>query len=85
MRVTHSVQLAAAIAAEKLNEFGNLVPLPHHCHAQPCKFQTVAKHKQVVADDAGTNADNDNFTAFSTTEESDDGDTDIMEVSNKEV
>jgi len=39
----------------------------------------------VVADDAGTDADDDNFTASSTAEESDDDDTNIMEVSNKEV
>jgi hypothetical protein len=81
MRNTH---LATAIAAEKLDEFGNPVP-PPHCHpTQRCKFQTVAKRKRVVVDDAGTDADDDNFFA-SSTEESDDADADIMEVSNEEV
>ena len=79
------MRLAEAIAAEKLNKFGNPVQPSHRCPTQPRKSQTVAKHKQMVINYAGTDADDDNFSASSTGDESDDGDTDIMEISNEEV
>jgi hypothetical protein len=79
------MRLAAAIAAEKLDEFGNPVQPSRRRPTQPRKSQTVAKRKRMVMDDAGTDADDDNFSASSTGDESDDGDTDIMEISNEEV
>ncbi|KAF8804686.1 hypothetical protein BYT27DRAFT_7259161 [Phlegmacium glaucopus] len=72
MRTTQGTQLAAAIAAEKLDEFGNNA---QPSRRQPRKSQTVAKRKQIVTDsDAGTDADNNNFAA-SSTEDGSDGDT----------
>jgi hypothetical protein len=84
-RATQGTRLAAAIAAEKLDEFGNPIQPSRRRPAQPRKSQTDAKRKRIVTDDAGTDADDNNFAASSTEDESDDGDTDIMEISNEEV
>jgi hypothetical protein len=83
-RVTTGTRLAAAIAAEKLDEFGDLVG-PHRQHpVQPRKSRATAKRKRTATDDAGTDADDNNFSASSSDDGSDnDGDIDI--ISNEEV
>ena len=85
---TGSARLAAAIDAEKHDEFGNLLQ-SHRQHAsagQPCNSHATIKHKRTDMDNAGTDADDDNFTAASTDDGSDnDGDTNIMQLSNEEV
>lgn len=84
---TGSARLAAAIAAEKLDEFGNLLQPHRRANAgQPCTSRAAPKRKRTITDDSGTDADDDNFTASSTDDASDnDGDTDIMDISNEEI
>jgi hypothetical protein len=85
---TGSARLAAAIDAEKHDEFGNLLQ-PHRQHAsagQPRNSRTTSKHKRTATDDADTDADDDDFNATSTDDGSDNNaDTDIMQISNDEV
>jgi hypothetical protein len=85
---TGSARLAAAIDAEKHDEFGNLLQ-PHRQRAsagQPRNSRATIKRKRTDMDDASTDADDDDFTAASTDDGSDnDGDTDIMQISNEEV
>jgi hypothetical protein len=86
--ITGSARLAAAINAEKHNEFGNLLQPHRQCASagQPCNSCTTIKRKRTAMDDAGTDADDDNFTVASTDDGSDnDGNTDIMQISNEEV
>jgi hypothetical protein len=87
-RTTTGARLAAAIAAEKLDEFGNPVQLYHQRPTEPRNSRTVAKRKRMAIDDADTDPDDDNFAASSADDESgnDDRDnTDIVEISNEEV
>ncbi|KAF8219691.1 hypothetical protein L208DRAFT_1338569 [Tricholoma matsutake] len=84
---TGSAQLAAAIAAEKLDEFGNLLQPHQRANAgQPCTSWAAPKCKRTVTDNPGTDADDDNFTTSSTDDALDnDGDTNIMDISNEEI
>ena len=63
-RATQGTRLAAAIATEKLDKFGNPVQPSHRRPTQPRKSQTVAKRKRMVMDDAGTDADDDKSFCF---------------------
>jgi len=58
--------LAAAIAAEKLDEFGNPVQSSHRHLTQPLKPRAPVKCKQATMDADETDADNENFAASST-------------------
>jgi hypothetical protein len=75
--------MAAALAAEKLDEFGNPVQSRRRV-AQPLRPGAVAKRKRVV-DDAETDVDDNNFIASSTSEDGSDDGSDVMEISNEEV
>jgi len=77
---TTSTQLAAAIAAEKLNEFGNTGKSSCHCPTQLSKSQASVKHKWATVEEVDTDVDN-NFTTSSSNSD----DTDDMEISNEEV
>ena len=74
--------LAAAIATEKLNEFGN----PTQSSSQrPTQPRGPFKHKQATMDNDETDMDDTNFAAASSTEDGLDNNSDIMEISNEEV
>ena len=74
--------LAAAIAAEKLNEFGNTI-WSHF--AQPLKPRGPAKCKRATMDDKDkTDADNKNFTAASSTKDESDH-SNVINITNEEV
>jgi hypothetical protein len=78
------MRLAAAIAAEKLDEFGDPVPAFHQSPTQPVKSRASAKRKR-TADDVDTTDTEDKTFAASATEDGSDEDSDAMEVSNEEV
>jgi hypothetical protein len=63
--------------------------IPHHQRAsagQPPNSRAATKRKRTATDDAGTHANDDDFTADSTDDElHNDGYTDIMLISNIEV
>ncbi len=80
--MTAGTRLAAAIAAEKLDEFGNPTQSSSQCPTQP---RGPLKHKQAMMDNNETNVDNTNFAAASSTEDGSDNNSDIMEISNEEV
>jgi hypothetical protein len=84
VRATAGTRLAAAIAVEKLDEFENPVQSSRRRVAQPLKPKNPAKRKLAVVDDIDTDADDNNFTASSTDDGSDDT-SDVMEISNGEV
>ena len=87
-QTTQGTRLAAAIAAEKLDEFRNTVGPSCHHPAQLHQAHPVSKCKQMVTMDLeDVSTDDDNFAqaATSSEDESDSGDTDIMEISNIEV
>ena len=83
VRGTTGARMAAALAAEKLDEFGNPVQSRRHV-AQPLRPGAIAKRKRVV-DDAETDVDDNNFIASSTSEDGSDDGSDVMEISNEEV
>ena len=77
--------LAAALAAEKLDEFGNAaqsVWSPRQSLAQPLKPGSL-KHKRAIVDDGDIDVDNKNFAASST--EGLDDNSEIMKISNEEM
>jgi hypothetical protein len=76
VRATTGARLAAALAAEKLDEFGNPVQSTRRRLTQPLKPRAIAKRKRPV-DDAETDVDDDNFVA--STEDGSDDDSDVME------
>lgn len=82
VRATAGARLAAAIAAEKLDEFGNPVQPSHRRPAQP---RVPVKRKRAIIDDDETDADDKNFAVVSSTEDGSDDNNDIMEISNEEV
>ena len=84
-RANQGTRLAAALAAEKLDEFGNPVKPSRQHPVLPRKPRTVEKRKQSFTDHADTDEDDGNFAASSTDDESDGGDTDIVEIGNEEV
>jgi hypothetical protein len=82
VRATAGTRLAAALAAEKLDEFGN------SCRrlgglAQSLKPRGL-KRKRATMDDDDTDAEDQNFAASSTEDGSDDH-SEILEISNEEV
>jgi hypothetical protein len=82
-RTATGTRLAAAIAAEKLNEFGDPDQLYRRRPAQPRNSRpSVAKRKRTAIEDVDTDADDDNFAASSTEDGS--GDDDVV-ISNEEV
>ena len=79
-------RLAAAIAAEKLDEFGNTTPAYRRHPTQPVKSRASAsKRKRTLADDNDTTDTEDKTFAHSATEDGSDEDSDAVEISNKEV
>ncbi|KAI0277781.1 hypothetical protein BC826DRAFT_1113732 [Russula brevipes] len=84
VRATTGGRMAAALAAEKLDEFGKPVQSTRRRLTQPLKPRAVAKRKRAV-DDAETDVDDNNFIASSSTEDGSDDDNDVMEISNEEV
>ncbi|KAF8799534.1 hypothetical protein BYT27DRAFT_7263832 [Phlegmacium glaucopus] len=76
----------------KLNKFGNLVQSHRHCASagQPHNSHAAPKCKRMATDNPATNADDNNSTTSSADSSSDDGldnngDPDIMEISNEEI
>ena len=70
--VTTGTWLAAAIATEKLDEFGHPTQVYCRCPGQPRNSHTAAKRKRSATDDAGTestNAGDGNFTTSSTNDD----------------
>ena len=64
-------RLAAAIAAEKLDEFGNPTQ-PYRQHPiQTHNSHATAKCKRLTTDDTSTDVEDDDFAASSTDDESD--------------
>jgi hypothetical protein len=78
------MQLAAAIAAEKLDEFGDPI-LSSQCLTQPLTLRIPGKRKRAAMVDGETDADDDNFAGSFTTEDGSDDNSDVMEISNEEV
>jgi hypothetical protein len=78
VRATAGTRLAAALAAEKLDEFGKAC---RRGAAQPLKPRGL-KRKRATMDDDDTDADDQNFAASST---EDGSDSEILEISNEEV
>ncbi|KAI0294734.1 hypothetical protein BC826DRAFT_968634 [Russula brevipes] len=78
------LQEAAALAAKKLDEFGQ--PIQSFCQrvTQPLKPRGITKRKRATVDDADTDVEDENFVA-SSTEDGSDSDHDLMEISNEEV
>jgi hypothetical protein len=94
MRATAGTRLAAAIAPEKLDEFGNPIPSYFRHAAQPRNSgTTTAKRKRATKatnnDQADTDVDDEDFESDDSSESAgdapDDANTDIMEISNEEV
>jgi hypothetical protein len=84
---TQSTRLAAAIAEEKLDEYGDLAqpPLPRRRPTKPCNSHRISKRKRVPVSTDVDDSD-DNFSASADSEdESDSGDANIMEIDNEEV
>lgn len=82
VRATAGTRLAAAIAAEKLDEFGNTI---RSRPAQPLKPRGPAKRKRATMDDEDeTDADDQNFAAASSTEDEADH-SDVIDITNEEV
>jgi hypothetical protein len=82
--VAAGTRLAAAVAAEKLDEFGNPVQLSCRHRTQPLKPRGTIKRKRATIDDDETDVGDKNFAASSTEDGSDDN-SDIMDISNEEV
>lgn len=80
--MTAGTRLAAAIAVEKLDEFGNPV---QPSHRRPTQLRGPVKRKRVTMEDDETDADDKNFAAVSSTEDGSDNNSDVMEISNEEV
>ena len=79
------MRLATAIAAKKLDKFGNPVPASRRRPMQPVKSRASAKHKWTTTDDIGTTNTEDNTFVASATEDRSDEDSDAIEISNEEV
>jgi len=84
VRATTGARLAAALAAEKLDEFGQPVQSFRRRVTQPLKPRGITKRKRATVDDADTDVEDENFVA-SSTEDGSDSDRDLMEISNEEV
>jgi hypothetical protein len=84
VRATTGGRLAAALAAEKLDEYGNPIQSHRQRVTQPLKPRAIAKHKRAIVDDAEMDVEDEDFVGSSMEDESD-NDTDVMEISNKEV
>jgi hypothetical protein len=74
-RATAGTRLAAAIAAEKLDEFGNLIPSYFWHPAQPCNSgTTTTKHKRATKatnnGQADTDVDDEDFASQDASSES---------------
>jgi hypothetical protein len=82
--VAAGTRLATAVAAEKLDEFGNPVQLSCRRRTQPLKPRGTIKRKRATIDDDETDVGNKNFAA-SFTEDGSDDNSDIMDISNQEV
>ena len=86
--MTAGTRLAAAIAAEKLDKFGNPIQSSFRrlTHPGPIKPRGPVKCKRAAMDDDEhqTDVDDQNFTA-SSIEDGSDGNSNIMEISNEEV
>jgi hypothetical protein len=82
VRATAGTRLAAAIAAEKLDEFGN--PIRVQSSTRRLKPRDPVKRKRAAMDVDETDADDKNFSA-SSIEDGSDGNSDVMEISNEEV
>jgi hypothetical protein len=80
VRTTQGTRLAEVIAAEKLDEFGNIdvVPTARPSRRRPKQPRQSESHpaskRKRIMEDVGTDADDDNF-ATSTEDDSDSGDT----------
>ncbi|KAI0280551.1 hypothetical protein BC826DRAFT_975242 [Russula brevipes] len=77
-------RLAAALAAEKLDEYGNPVMSFRRRVTQPLKPRAITKRKRATVDDAETDVEDENF-VDSSTEDGSDTDIDLVEISNEEV
>ncbi|KAI0282623.1 hypothetical protein BC826DRAFT_974203 [Russula brevipes] len=77
-------RLAAALAAEKLDEYGNPVMSFRRRVTQPLKPRAITKRKRATVDDAETDVEDENF-VDSSTEDGLDTDIDLVEISNEEV
>ena len=86
VRNTNGARLASAIAAEKLDEFGNTVQ-PRRPHGQ--SWNTRVKHKWDAAKDVDTDLDDDNYVSSSSSDvgslDGDDSEVGEIQVSNEEV
>jgi hypothetical protein len=89
VRVTTGTRLAEALAAEKLDEFGNPTQSSNSsCQRviQPLKPRASAKRKRTTKDNANTDTEDRTFTASAAEDGSDDdSDGDDIEISNEEV
>ena len=89
IRAITGTQLAEAIAAEKLDEFGNLTQVPRQCLVRAVRASTgTGKFKQTTADTIDTDAEDETFLSSVVADRSEwsDGlESDAMEISNKEV
>ena len=85
-RTGTGTRFAAAIAAEKLDEFGDPDELYSRRPGQPRNYPSIAKRKRTAIDNTDTDADDDNFAASSTDDGSGDDDNITgMIISNEEV
>ena len=84
LRSTAGSQLAAAIAAEKLDEFGNPIQ-PRRLPGESRNSRIDAKRKRDDANDVDTDVDDDNFVSDSSASdgESERDNSDVQEVSNE--
>jgi hypothetical protein len=88
VRATSGARLAEAIAAEKLDEFGNVARTSHRRFTQSHNLKRArVKRKRATKDDHATDEEDEDFTSPSAEEGSDDdeNDSDVMEISNEEV
>jgi DNA-directed RNA polymerase specialized sigma24 family protein len=84
LRSTAGSRLAAAIAAEKLDEFGNPIQ-PRWLPGESRNSRIDAKRKRDDANDVDTDVDDDNFVSDSSASdgESERDNSDVQEVSNE--
>ena len=82
-------RLVAAIAAEKLDEFGNPTRSSRRHHAKPLKPRASNKRKQTAMDNVDTDVEDETFavsvTDSDTDDSDDDSDSDGTGISNGEV
>ena len=89
IRAVTGTRLAEAIAAEKLDEFGNPTQVPRQRLVRAVQASTgTGKRKQTTADTIDTDAEDETFISSVVadgSESSDGSESDAMEISNEEV